>query len=170
MSDTVKFTCSCCGLQHESWPALTFNSPSQYFFLSEEDKDEIAEIGSDFCTITYTDHTAYFIRCRLIQQVNDSCQNLDYGIWASLSEKSFKDYKENYHNLKHETTYFGWLCNEIPGYEFDDSIPTDVVTQTGDSRPIVVPHDSCNHPFVYDYYNGISEVEALKRIREMIGE
>jgi hypothetical protein len=170
MSENVKFTCACCGKELDEWPALTSRTPSPYFSLSEEEKEELAELSTDFCKITYPDQTDYFIRCTLTQKVNDSCQDLEYGVWVSVSEKSFSDYKENYHNPNHVTTYFGWLCTEILGYDMDNDIPTDVTTQTGNNRPIVVPHASCNHPFVQDYYNGISETEAIRRIKEMLGE
>jgi len=31
-----------------------------------------------------------------------------------------------------------------------------------------VPHEDFDHPFVYDYYNGISKEEAERRIHEML--
>jgi hypothetical protein len=44
----------------------------------------------------------------------------------------------------------------------------DVVTRNGGLRPELFPHDSFDHPFVIDYYNGISKLEAERRISEMI--
>jgi hypothetical protein len=85
-----------------------------------------------------------------------------------LSEKSFTDYSENYDNDLHETSYFGWLANDIRQYQFEESIPTTVHTQTGGLRPEIVPHDDFDHAFVKDYYNGITKLEAEKRIRAML--
>ena len=165
MSD---FICDCCGQKHTDWPALTFNSPSNYHRLSESDKQEIAELKSDTCIIVYPDQTDYFIRGTLFQQVNDSCQDLDYGLWVSLSKKSFEDYIQNFDNENYETQYFGWLCNFLPQYENTESIPTTVYTRQNNIRPEIVPHKSFDHPFVYDYYNGIQKENAEKRIKEMI--
>lgn len=125
----MKYKCESCGKEHDEWPSLTFNTPDAYHNLSEEEKARIGTISSDFCTITYEDQTDRFIRCTLTQTVNDDCQHLDYGIWVSLSEKSFNDYKENYDNPNREASYFGWFCSMIPQYESTRSIPTTVVTR-----------------------------------------
>ncbi|WP_276482647.1 DUF2199 domain-containing protein [Paraflavitalea pollutisoli] len=172
MSEQIKFTCSCCGKEHAEWPALTFIAPDYYAQLSQEDKDTMAEIDSDFCVITHPDQTDRFIRVTLTQKVIDHCQDLQYGLWVSLSENSFDDYSANYNNENHETCYFGWLCNRISGYELGEggSIPTSVYTKTGNQRPEIVPHDDFDHPFVHDYYNGITREEAERRIQHMLAK
>ncbi len=167
MPGSTKYICSCCGKEHEGWPSLTYDSPSNYHYLSEDDKQKTGELDSDFCIIRYPDQTDRFIRCTLTQKVNDHCCDLDYGLWVSLSEKSFLDYSENFDNENHETTYFGWLSSDLPGYDFSESIPTNVVTRTGSQRPEIIPHESFDHPFVRDYYEGITKAEAERRIRSM---
>jgi hypothetical protein len=168
MNDKVKYVCSCCGKEHFEWPALAFMSPDNYDHLSEEDKKNIAELDADFCTINYPDEVSRFIRCTLTQKVIDHCEDLEYGLWVSLSEKSFNSYSETFGVESPETTYFGWLCNQIPGYKFDEGIPTTVITRSGNHRPEIVPHEGFNHPFVNDYYNGISKSEAESRIKAML--
>ena len=162
------YNCECCGLEHEGWPALTYSVPNNYSWLSDEEKEEMAVVDEDFCVIEYPDEVIRFIRCVLIQKVNNHCQDLQYGVWVSLSEKSFENYRENYNNDNHETVYFGWLNNTIKGYEFPESIPTNVVTQEGNNRPLIFPHDDFDHPFVKDFYNGITKAEAENRIQNMI--
>ena len=169
MSETVKFKCSCCGSIHEEWPALAFASPDNYDCLSENDKKNIAYLNSDFCIINHEEQTDRFIRCTLIQKVNDHCEDLHYGLWISLSEKSYLDYKENFQKESEEKVYFGWLCNAILGYEFSESIPMNVVTRNNGLRPELFPHESFDHPFVKEYYNGILKAEAESRISEMLG-
>ncbi len=168
MTDSIKYTCSCCGKEHEDWPALTYISPSSYDNLSVEEKQLKGELTTDFCIIRHKDQTDRFIRCTLTQKVIDHCENLEYGLWVSLSEKSFQDYSENFNNENHETTYFGWLNNHLPEYEFTESIPTTVCTRTGNQRPEIIPHEDFDHPFVYDYYNGITKAEAERRIHAML--
>jgi hypothetical protein len=94
----LKYTCSTCGKEHDDWPAIAFDTPS----MSVEDKEKITEINSDFCVIEYEDQTDRYIRAVLFQKVIDHCDDLHYGVWVSLSEKSFNDYKENFHNEEHE--------------------------------------------------------------------
>ncbi|MFH6949840.1 DUF2199 domain-containing protein [Flavobacterium sp. FlaQc-51] len=168
MNETIKFICECCGQEHESWPALTYNTPNSYHNLSDQEKEDIAVIDSDFCVIKHPEHVLRFIRVVLFQKVNDHCEDLEYGFWVSLSEQSFKDYLENYDNQNHETNYFGWLSNFIPEYEFSGSIPTTVVTKIGNERPEIFPHKDFDHPFVKDFYNGITKEEAERRIQQML--
>jgi hypothetical protein len=168
MTELIKYTCNLCGQEHYEWPALTFRSPDNYDTLSQTDKESIAEIGKDFCVITYPDQTDRFIRCTLTQKVIDHCEDLEYGLWVSVSEKSFTDYSANYNNDGHEAAYFGWLCNAIPEYKFYEGIPTTVFTRTESQRPEIVPYKDFDHPFVKDYYNGISKQEAERRIAAMM--
>jgi len=169
MNDTIKYICDCCGKEHESWPAITYNAPNSYSNLSAQEKEEIAVIYEDFCVIKYADgHIDRFIRVVLIQKVNDHCEDLEYGFWVSLSETSFTDYLENFDNENHQTQYFGWLSNYIPQYQFENSIPTTVVTKSGNDRPEIFPHKDFDHPFVKDFYNGITKEEAEKRIRQIL--
>ena len=167
-TEKTLFKCSICGEQHSEWPALAFSSPANYAGLTQTEQNSIAEIDEDFCVITYEDQTDRFIRTTLVQKVNDFDKDLDYGLWVSLSENSFKDYKANFNNENHETSYFGWLCNGIPGYEFKQSIPMTVWTKTGNDRPEIIPHEDFNHKFVKDYYFGITKAEAERRIHDMM--
>lgn len=163
-----KIKCSECGKSHLELPALAFKSPANYSFLSENEKLEIGELEIDFCEILYEDQIDKFIRVNLNQKINDSCESLQYGLWVSLSDKSFSDYKSNYNNPNHIVQYFGWLCSNISEYDATLSIPCDVVTKIGNDRPEIFPHQDFEHTFVKDYYDGISEAEAKKRVQEMI--
>ncbi|HTI60902.1 DUF2199 domain-containing protein [Mucilaginibacter sp.] len=168
MPKPIKYICSCCGKEHEEWPALTYKSPQNYDQLSDGEKKKIAELSDDFCIIYYAGQTGRFIRCTLTQKVTDHCEDLQYGLWVSLSEKSFQDYSDNFDNENHKAGYFGWLSNALPDYTFDESIPMDVFAQPGNQRPDIAPHTDFDHPFVHDYYNGITKAEAERRIRDMM--
>ncbi len=165
---TIEFKCSKCGEVHSEWPALAFSSPANYHNLSENEKSEIGILDTDFCEIRYEDQIDRFIRVTLTQKVNDACETLEYGLWVSLSEKSYSDYKSNFDNENHETGYFGWLCSNISEYGDTSSIPCDVMTKSGNDKPEIFPHEDFDHPFVRDYYDGITKEEAEKRINEMI--
>ncbi|KAA1245785.1 DUF2199 domain-containing protein [Aquimarina sp. RZ0] len=167
-NNTGKFKCSECGEVHENWPALAYKTPTPFHNLSESEKETIGRIDSDFCVIKHEDQTDRFIRVVLKQEVNDYDDILEYGLWVSLSEQSFTDYSENFSNENHETQYFGWLCSDLPDYDNSVSIPTTVVTKTGNEKPEIFPHKDFDHQFVKDYYNGISKQEAERRIHQMM--
>jgi len=135
--------------------------------LSDEELEN-AELTSDFCIIRYSDETCYFIRAVLVQEVQDNCQDLEYGVWVSLSEKSFNEYVENYHNEDFERGYFGWFANYLPDYNFEKPVPTDVIVNNKIGRPCIYPYESYNHPFTFDFHNGISKDEAEERINRVL--
>lgn len=168
MLETTKYTCSSCGQEHEEWPALVYSSPTHYNDLTDEEKKTIAELKNDFCVIRYPDQTDIFIRCTLTQKVIDHCEGLHYGLWVSLSEKSFQDYSDNFNNENYVTSYFGWLSNQLPHFDDMSKIPTTVFTRTRNDRPDIVPHEDFDHQFVRDHYDGITKQEAERRIREML--
>lgn len=163
----MTYTCPSCGETHDSWPALAFRAPDSYVHLSVEEKESIAFLNSDFCVIEYPDQTDRFIRVVMTQKVNDHCSDLEYGIWVSLSEKNFHDYNDNFDNPNHQVQYFGWLSNKLPDYTFKDYIPCLVQTRPDGQRPEIAPRPDFEHPFVQDYYNGITKAEAELRIQMM---
>ena len=164
----AKYQCGKCDEWHEDWPAYAFNSPDYYYWLSDEEKKK-SELNEDFCVVREKDATHYFIRAVLFQPVQDYCETVDYGVWTSLSEQSFQDYRENFKKPAHQVQYFGWLANQMPDYGNDDIKLTVVTNQEGE-RPAVFPHQSQDHPLVHDFYRGISFVEAERRIAKMLGK
>ncbi|MUV04111.1 DUF2199 domain-containing protein [Flavobacterium rakeshii] len=158
------YKCAECGEYHDNWPALVYNAPVYYSQLSAEDKERIASLDRDFCVIEHSDQIDRFIRVVLFQKVVASCEDLHYGLWVSLSEKSFLDYKAHYDVEDYEACYFGWISNDLEGGSDTLSIPVDVMYKGGSNRPEVIPHGDYSHPFVEEYYNGISIEEAQKRV------
>jgi len=165
-----KFTtcrCSACGEFHSELPALGFSTPFYYETLNEKDKEEIAEVSNDFCVISHEDQTDRFIRTTLTIKINDACEDLDYGIWVSLSEKSFEEYQSEFKNNIGGKTYFGMISNEIPDFEESTlGIQVNVNTRNNGIRPEIIPHQN-KHKLISDWENGITIEEAEKRIERM---
>lgn len=169
MNVKIKYTCTKCAQIHDEWPALAFESPTSYHVLPEKMKEEIGELTSDFCIVRHSDQIDRFIRATLTIKVNDHCEDLEYGLWVSLSEKSFQDYSTNFTNPDHAARYFGWLSNDIPEYEVPEgSIPTTVATRKNGLRPEIIPYEDFDHELVRDYYEGITKAEADTRIQAML--
>ena len=162
------FKCSQCEEYHETWPSLGYGAPWHYSQLTEEEKDKISFLNEDFCKINWEEQTDRFIRVILMIPVNNTDRKLEYGLWTSLSEKSFNDYSENFNRTDHETKYTSWICNKLIGYESTISIPTNIFTRTGTLRPILEPQRQHEHQLVTDYINGINKEEAERRIHEMM--
>ncbi len=164
---SAEFKCSTCGEVHDELPALGFSSPIYYDTLNEKDKKEIAELSSDFCIITHEDQTDRFIRTTLTLPINAVCEDLDYGIWVSLSEKNFNEYKSEFKDNIEGKTYFGMISNEIPDYkESTLGLHVNVNTRSDGMRPEVSVH-RIEHDLISDLENGISIGEAEKRVERM---
>jgi hypothetical protein len=151
----------------DQWPALTFRVPSPFLLLTAEERQNMGRLGSDFCQIEHPGHTERFIRVTMVQKVNDHCTNLEYGLWVSLNEENFLDYWKNFENDGYVAEYTGLIANDFPGYDSMASIPVTVKTRTGGQRPEIFPQEGHDHPFVQDFYRGISKSEAERRIKEL---
>ena len=87
-----EYKCSICGEIHDDYPVLAYESPDSFFWLTDEEKEVFKTfLDSNFCTIEYPDQVDRFIRVVLKQKIIDSDLTLDYGVWVSLSEKSYDD-------------------------------------------------------------------------------
>ncbi len=164
---TDQFKCARCGAFHDELPAIGFSAPFHYEVLNEADKASMATLSSDFCIIEHEVQTDRFIRATLTLQVNDACEDLDYGIWVSLSEKSYEEYAAEFKNNTEGKTYFGMICNDIPEYETSTvGLHVNVVTRSGGMRPELVPHES-EHQLILDWAQGITIADAVKRVNAL---
>lgn len=162
MAAIFAFKCSCCGELHEGSPSIGYRMPDQYASLSDEQKAAMGKLSSDFCTITHEAGTDHFIRAVLEVPIHGVEEPFLWGVWVSLSEKSFARYVASYDDPVAGDGFFGWVCNAIPAYPFAAPRPADVAVQLGGQRPKVILHrgDPENDPLVIDQVNGISIARA----------
>jgi hypothetical protein len=162
MAAIFAFKCTCCGEIHEGSPSIAFRAPDYYACLSEEQKASWGKLSSDFCTITKDENTDYFIRTILEVPIHGVDEPFLWGVWVSVSKKSFDRCWETYENPIEGEGYFGWVCNEIPGYPYPESRPADVIVQLDGQRPKVILHrgETEDDQLVIDQMNGISVAQA----------
>ncbi|RQP25226.1 DUF2199 domain-containing protein [Piscinibacter terrae] len=163
MAAIFSFKCSCCGEIHEGSPSYAFKSPDHYHGLTDEQKASMGHLSSDFCTITHDDGTDYFIRAILEVPIHGVEEPFLWGLWASLSEKSFKRYVETYDEPVAGDVFFGWVCNAVPWYPpHASSLAANVVVQVGGQRPLLHLHQANGdaHPLILDQRHGITVAKA----------
>jgi hypothetical protein len=162
MAALFAFKCSCCDQLHEGSPSFGFKAPDQYACLSEQQKLQMGTLTADSCTITYADSIDRFVRAVLEIPIHGVEQPFLWGVWVSLSEKSYHRYRETYHAPVEAERYFGWVCNDIALYPHERPRPADVVVRGGRSRPLVVLHraDPEIDPLVIDQHQGLSIARA----------
>lgn len=165
----MKYKCSVCDQVHEDMPAFAFNSPYYYHILSEEDKANTSFLNEDWCIIEHDTQTDHFIRTVLRLPIINSDATFEYGLWVSLSEKNFKYYMDNFNEDISGAAFFGYLCNQIPGYENTLLLKANVVCGTKGNRPeIFLQDDQQDNAFVRDYINGITLEEVDRRVHMLL--
>ena len=156
MNPSFEFTCSQCGQVHEGAPSVAYSGPLPFFELTEEEKKEAVSLKSDDLCIIGSDR---FIRVCLEIPIIGFEEGFLWGVWVSLSEKNFEEYKTKFKD-EYSTSYFGWFCNNLPGYQKTFALPTTVHIDGNKSRPLIsINH--CDHELHHDYVNGISKERAV---------
>jgi hypothetical protein len=132
----------------------------------------MGKLSDDFCTITHEEGTDRFIRAVLEVPIHGLEKPFLWGIWVSLSEKSFERYRETYNSPVEGETFFGWVCNAIPFYPYPNPRPSDIVVQSGKSRPKALLHrgDPEDDPLVIDQVQGISIGRAQELAEKALHE
>lgn len=118
----------------------------------------MGRISDDFCIITHEEGADHFVRAILEVPIHGVQEPFLWGVWVSVSEKSFDRYRETYDSPVEGETFFGWVCNQIKLYPYHKTRAADVVVQSGRARPLLILHrgDSEDDPLVIDQVNGIS--------------
>lgn len=162
MPAIFEFTCSRCGKVHEGSPSFGFRAPDQYSSLSDAQKVELGSLSEDFCTITNESGTDRFVRAVLEVPIHGVEQPFIWGVWVSLSEKSYARYRETFGAPVEGEAFFGWVCNTLTPYPCAQPRGADVVVQGGRRRPKVVLHrgDPEDDRLVLDQMHGISASRA----------
>jgi hypothetical protein len=162
MAAIFAFKCTSCGEIHEGSPSFGFKTPDQYACLSDEEKTVMGTLRGDFCTITDGAGTDYFVRGILEVPIIGVADPFLWGVWVSLSKKSFDRYSETFKAPVEGDGFFGWVSNDIAVYPNSALRPADVVVQLGNQRPKVVLHKNDLQPdqLAIDQAQGISIARA----------
>lgn len=162
MTDPFSYRCTTCGETHEGIPDLAFDAPHQYASLSEEQRRTIGELTSDTCVIAGED---FFVRGCLEIPIHGRSDPFAWGVWVSLSAKSYARYLELFDDRERVAgpPFFGWLCNNVPEYPATANLKTDVHVRPYPQRPAIVLQPT-HHPLAIDQRDGIS----IERLCEII--
>jgi hypothetical protein len=158
VATVFNFKCSCCGNVHEGSPSFGFRAPDPYL---EQPKDvqKAGSLGSDLCRYTDEDGEHFFVRACLEIPIHGMSEPFMWGVWVSLSERSFDRYVETYDHPDTSESYFGWLCNYLPYYESAYALKARVHPREGGDRPFVVL-EKTDHPLSVDFHEGITVSRA----------
>jgi hypothetical protein len=162
------FFCEKCKENHEEWPALYMEAPQFYYDLEDDgvNMQQVAHLDDDFCRITWEGSNSSFIRCSLILKVKNGCQPLEYSVWVLLTDEDYDEHGDFFDKTDFLKQYAGVLANDLEGYGDTLDIPLIVRTGSDEKRPEIFPIEEFIHPFVTDYYEGITEEKALSLLED----
>ena len=138
------------------------NTPYWYDMIAPEERSWRAKLSSDQCII---DNQHYFVRGCIEIPVLDGLGPFIWGVWVSLSEKSFESLSELWEtpDRESEPPYFGWLSASLPGYPETLNLKTNVHTRPVGQRPLI-ELEPTDHPLAVEQREGIT----MARVQEIV--
>jgi hypothetical protein len=165
----MEFTCRTCGERHDtSEISLGADEPVQWNLLSDDERAN-SQLGEEQCVIEAGGQTQYFVRACLEIPIKGAESVFTWGVWVSLSEKSFTEMGDHWEDPARTSfgPYFGWLCTPIPGYPDTVYLKTMVHQRAVGLRPFV-ELEPTDHPLALDQRNGVDPARMQEVIVELL--
>ena len=157
------FVCSVCGEHHDE-PLLDIRMglPEPVFELSEEEREERAEVADDsgiFRSPAAGEH--YYVRGLLEIPIPTLDRYFGYGAWIEVDAASYDRLGELWHDERgrDEPPFAGKLANELAPYERTVGLPVMLQLREVELLPTVELVET-DHPLRADQRTGISEARA----------
>jgi hypothetical protein len=161
-----RWTCSCCGKQHEGLPnSYGYEKPWYWGDRDQQDSTRGCMLNGDYCTI---DGEYFFVRGCIEIPIIGSEEPLLWGVWSSLSKQNFDrevELAESSDRI-HEPAYFGWLSTRLEIYPDTLNLKCNVHSRLPGQRPDI-KLEPANHPLAIEQSQGIS-MDRLIEIAEKI--
>ena len=165
------YKCGSCDQWHEGLP-LTWHvaEPAPLQAVPADEWEERVTLSSDQC-ILELDGTHYFMRGLLRIPIHGRADELEHGVWMSLSEANFERAGELWETegRESEPPYVGWLCTQVPGYEDSMYLKARMHTRPVGERPLIEVLEPAEHPLVHDQRAGIDEARLVQVLTAALG-
>lgn len=157
------FQCGDCGTWHDELPLdVGFDEP---LYVSELDDDQRARwvTGTgDFRELVQDDVRHYFIRGVIEIPIVGTDEVFCYGVWSSLSEKSYAAALVAHQNNESAGPFFGWLSNRLPSYP--DTLNLKMKVHLRRDIRSALELEPTDHPLAVEQRNGM----AVHRVEQII--
>lgn len=157
----LAFDCRTCGERHVGLPAFHFDGPAQLDLVPTHEYAERVDRTDDGCILDF-DGRHYFARGQLEVPIRGAGECFTWSVWVSLSAASFARYAALFDDPQRAPgeSFFGWLCNSLPGYPDTMFLEARLHVRTFPIRPRVelAPTD---HPLAVEQREGIDRDRAV---------
>jgi hypothetical protein len=132
--------------------------------VPEAERAGRGKLDSDVCVIDNGDSKNIFVRGRLEIPIVHHPELFVWGVWVSVSEKSFERIVELWHapSIDNEPPKFGWLCNNIVLYPATMHLKTHLHLRSGGNRPLI-ELEPTDHPLAVEQRTGIT----IERVQDI---
>lgn len=100
----MKFKCATCDKEHDL-DEISFGSdaPATWGVLTDAER-EASDLFQEQCIIRTQGETSYYIRACLKIPIRETDKTFTWGVWCSLSEKSFEEMGEHWEDLLEQSS------------------------------------------------------------------
>jgi hypothetical protein len=169
----IRYRCGSCSEIHHGLPAWGAQAPGPVLGIPVHERTTRVISNDDLCVI---DDRDFFIRgCLEIPILVAGRQRgrLSWGVWSSLSEKSFQRVHEIWNDdaRSDEPPFFGWISTQLPTRIYPDTLllKSHVYTRDRGTRPLIVLEPT-DHPLAVQQREGVSLDEARMIARTLLAD
>jgi hypothetical protein len=146
-------------------PTFGVAAPLSYYAVPAVERGDRCSLDSDACVI---DGSSFFVRGCIEIPVHGERDPFVWGVWVSLSEKSFEEWRRAWDmpTRSHLGPYFGWLNARLKPYPDTVNLKTHVHLRDDGIRPYIELEPTA-HPLAVEQRTGISP-ERVAEIYSMM--
>ncbi len=138
-----------------SGPPLSFAAPAPDHWRPGMADDDACLLDADICVIS-GDH--FYVVGLMVRPIWETGEVFTYSMWVSLSRPNFTRAVDVWEQPGRETEppYFGWLSNEIAGYQPSTlNLKTNVHTRPVGQLPYI-ELEPTGHPLALEQQTGLT--------------
>jgi hypothetical protein len=162
----IEYRCRDCDEIHRGLPAWHFDAPLQMLGVPPAERTTRVALSQDDCVI---DGEQFYLKGLLEIPVHGVAEPFVWGVWLSVSEESYVRYTELFDDVQRSAgeSFFGWLCNRLPGYSDTQLLKTHLHVREYPMRPWV-ELEPTDHPLAVDQREGLPKVRALAMAQRLL--
>jgi hypothetical protein len=142
-------------------PTYGYEFPIYYLDIPETERDVRCELTTDTCVI---DNEMFFVRGCVEIPIHGEKEPFIWGVWVSLSKKSFDRFLVLYEVAERDTEepFFGWLNGCFADYATEDvNLKTQVHLRNNDTRPYI-ELEKTDFPLSVEQHEGIPKERLIE--------
>lgn len=138
---------------------MSYAASAPEYWTDELADEDNSGLSADLCVIK---GEWFFVRGLIEIPVTDSDEPFSWGVWVSLSKKSYDRMAELWDTpgREHEPPYFGWLSTQLPVYSPTTlNLKAHLHTRPIGERPFI-EIEPTDHPLAVEQRSGITRARV----------